>query len=234
VKVGSLFDGIGGFLLAAERFGMEPVWASEIEPFPICVTKKRFSNVKHLGDVTKIHGDKIEPVDLVTFGSPCQDMSVAGQRKGMAKTCQDCGYEEQAKVRTSEVVRCPVCGSEHMESSRSGLFMEAIRIIREMRNATNGKYPRFALWENVPGALSSNKGADFRAVLEEITTCKISIPKSGKWGGAGMVRSDRVEVAWRVLDAQYFGVPQRRKRIFLVTDFGGRCAGEVLFVEEGL
>lgn len=203
MKLGSLFDGIGGWPLAAIRHGITPVWSSEIEPFPISVTKKHFPNMKHLGDLTKINGAEIEPVDVITFGSPCQDLSVAGKRAGL-------------------------------EGARSGLFMEAVRIIREMRDSTDGIYPRFAVWENVPGAFSSNKGDDFRAVLEEITESKIPIPSSGKWATSGMVRGNRVEVAWRVLDAQYWGVPQRRKRIFLVADFGGCCAGEVLFKPEGM
>lgn len=203
LKGGSLFDGIGGFPLAGTRFGIDFVWASEIESFPIEVTKRHYPNMKHLGDITKIKGNEIEPVDVITFGSPCQDLSVAGKRAGL-------------------------------DGQRSGLFMEAVRIIREMREATNGKYPRFAVWENVPGAFSSSKGADFRAVLEEIAESEIPMPASGKWATAGMVRSNGIEIAWRVLDAQYWGVPQRRKRIFLVADFTGQRAGEILFVEEGL
>lgn len=203
MKLGSLFDGIGGWPLAGLKHGITPVWGSEIEPFPITVTKKHFPDMKHLGDLTKINGAEIEPVNVITFGSPCQDLSVAGKRAGMA-------------------------------GERSGLFIEAVRIIREMRDSTDGKYPRFAVWENVPGAFSSNKGDDFRAVLEEITESKIPIPSSGKWAPAGMVRGNGVEVAWRVLDAQYWGVPQRRKRIFLVADFGGCCAGEILFKPESV
>ena len=203
IKLGSLFDGIGGFPLAGMRHGITPVWASEIEKFPIEVTKQHFPDMKHLGDITKINGAEIEPVDVVTFGSPCQDLSVAGKRAGL-------------------------------DGERSGLFMEAVRIIREMRNATNGKYPRFAVWENVPGAFSSAKGNDFRAVLEEITESKIPIPNSGRWATAGVVRSNGIEAAWRVLDAQHWGVPQRRKRIFLVADFAGTSAAEILFVEKSL
>lgn len=203
MKLGSLFDGIGGFPLAASRYGIEPVWASEIEPWPIKVTKKHFPNMKHLGDITKINGAEIEPVDIITFGSPCQDLSVAGKRAGL--------------------------GGE-----RSGLFMDAVRIIREMRRATGGQYPRWAVWENVPGAFSSNKGEDFRAVLSEIAETEIPMPRSGKWANAGMVRTATADIAWRVLDAQYWGVPQRRRRIFLVADFGGECAAEVLFEQESL
>lgn len=203
LKLGSLFDGIGGFPLSAQRHSIEPVWASEIEPFPIKVTQHHFPNMKHLGDITQINGAEIEPVDIITFGSPCQDLSVAGKRKGL-------------------------------EGERSGLFMDAVRIIREMRTATRGQCPRFAVWENVPGAFSSNKGEDFRAVLSEIAETEIPMPRSGKWANAGMVRTERIDIAWRTLDAQYWGVPQRRKRIFLVADFGGQCAGEILFEQESL
>lgn len=210
LKMGSLFDGSGGFPLAASMCGIEPVWASEIEKFPIEVTTKRFPNMKHLGDVTKIKGNEIEPVDLITFGSPCQDLSVAGKRAGLS-------------------------------GERSGLFMEAIRIIKEMRNGRTDDIirPRFALWENVPGAFSSNKGEDFRAVLEEFCKVKDSSavvpgPKDGKWSDSGCILGDGYSIAWRVLDAQFWGVPQRRRRIFLVADFDGERAGEILFVRKGL
>ena len=203
ITLGSLFDGIGGFPYSGIKFGITPVWASEIEPWPIKVTEKHFPGIKHLGDITQINGGEIEPVDIITFGSPCQDLSIAGKREGLA-------------------------------GERSGLFMEAVRIIREMRRATGGEYPRFAVWENVPGAFSSNKGQDFRAVLEEIGNAEIPMPKSGRWATAGMVRTETADIAWRVLDAQYHGVPQRRRRIFLVADFAGQCASEILFIEEGL
>jgi len=203
LKLGSLFDGIGGFPLSAQRHGIEPVWASEIEPFPIKVTQHHFPNMKHLGDITQINGAEIEPVDIITFGSPCQDLSVAGKREGL-------------------------------QGERSGLFMDAVRIIREMRRASGGEYPRFIVWENVPGAFSSNKGEDFRTVLSEIAEAEIPMPTSGKWAEAGMVRTERIDIAWRTLDAQYWGVPQRRKRIFLVADFTGQCAAEILFKPEGL
>lgn len=203
MKLGSLFDGIGGFPLAASRYGIIPVWASEIEPFPVKVTQKHFPGMKHLGDITQINGAEIEPVDIITFGSPCQDLSVAGKREGL-------------------------------QGERSGLFMDAVRIIREMRAATDGKFPRFAVWENVPGAFSSNRGQDFRAVLSEIAETEIPMPTSGKWAEAGMVRTERIDIAWRTLDAQYWGVPQRRKRIFLVADFTGQCAAEILFECQGL
>jgi len=203
LTLGSLFDGIAGFPLSASCYGIVTKWASEIEAFPIKVTQEHFPNMVHLGDVTQINGAEIAPVDIISFGSPCQDMSVAGKRAGL-------------------------------EGERSGLFVEAVRIIKEMRNATYGIYPKFAIWENVPGAFSSNGGADFRAVLEEITEAEIPVPKSGRWAEAGMVGGNGRSVAWRVLDAQYWGVPQRRKRIFLVADFRGECAGEILFEREGL
>ena len=210
MTLGSLFDGAGTFPFAGSIFGVVPKWASEIEQFPIEVTKRRLPKMKHLGDITKIDGTTIEPVDVITFGSPCQDLSVAGQRAGL--------------------------GGE-----RSGLFMEAVRIIKEMRGATNGKYPRYAVWENVPGAFSSNKGEDFRTVLEELCKIKDStavIPRptnnKGKWKTAGLILADGYSIAWRVLDAQFWGVPQRRRRIFLVADFGGGSAGQILFEQEGL
>ncbi len=203
MKLGSLFDGIGGFPLAASMFGIEPVWASEIEKFPIEVTKVRFPNMKHLGDITEINGAEIEPVDIISAGSPCQDLSVAGKRAGL-------------------------------DGARSGLFMDFVRIVREMREATNGRYPSYVIWENVPGAFSSNGGQDFRAVLEEVAETEIPMPESGKWAAAGMVRGNGRSLAWRVLDAQYFGVPQRRKRIFLVADLTGERAGQILFERESL
>lgn len=216
MKLGSLFDGSGGFPLAGALNGIEPVWASEVEPYPIAVTRSRFPHMEHLGDVSKINGAEIEPVDVITFGSPCQDMSVAGKRAGLK-------HENKGDDKTT----------------RSGLFYEAIRIIREMREATNGRYPTFAIWENVPGAFSSNKREDFRCVLEEfVHICdeKLSVPRpaDGKWSPAGEIMGDGFSVAWRQLDAQYWGVPQRRKRIYLVADFRGERAGEILFEREGL
>ena len=139
LTLGSLFDGSGGFPLAGALNGITPIWASEVEPYPIAVTRSRFPQMRHLGNVAEVHGDQIPPVDVITFGSPCQDMSVAGKRAGI--------YEGQ----------------------RSNLFFEAIRMIREMRESTNGEYPKYAVWENVPGAFSSNKGEDFRSVLEAFT-----------------------------------------------------------------
>ena len=217
MKLLSLFDGSGGFPLAGAMCGITPVAASEVEPFPIRVTTKRFPNMKHLGDISKINGAEIEPVDVITFGSPCQDLSVAGKRKGL---------------NHSEL------GDE--ETTRSGLFMEAIRIIREMKEATNGENPSFAVWENVPGAYSSNKGEDFRIVLEELekTACNgadiAPKPPKGKWLNAGEIVGDNYSIAWRTLDAQFWGVPQRRRRIYLVADFRGKRAGKILFEREGL
>ena len=206
LTLGSLFDGSGGFPLGGMLAGITPLWASEIEPFAVRVTTKRLPQIKHYGDVSSLNGAELPPVDIITFGSPCQDMSIAGKRGGL-------------------------------DGSRSSLFYEAVRIIKEMRCATNGRYPRFAVWENVPGAFSSNKGEDFRAVLESLCRVKdesVSVPQCEKWTAAGEILADGFSIAWRVLDAQYWGVPQRRKRIYLVTDFDGECAGKVLFESEGL
>ena len=206
MKLGSLFDGSGGFPLGGIIAGMTPVWSSEIEPFPIRVTEKRLPSVRHYGDVSKISGVDLEPVDIITFGSPCQDMSVAGKRAGL-------------------------------DGARSGLFFQAVRIIKEMR-AKYGK-PRYAVWENVRGALSSAGGEDFRRVLEELCRIKdgaanVPRPPKGKWQSAGRVMGDGYSIAWRVLDAQYWGVPQRRKRVYLVADLDGDSAGKVLFDSEGV
>jgi len=263
MKLGSLFDGIGGFPKIAQELGIEPTWASEIEPFPIKVTKARLPSMVHLGDVTKINGAEIEPVDIITGGSPCQDLSVAGKRAGL-------------------------------EGQRSGLFMEMIRIIKEMRNAdklrierrrdtkiwdrndtfiesgkagVHSEYrntnaistgcgagetadiegresqhgfcgtnqplrPRFVVWENVPGAFSSNNGEDFRAVIEEMCkiadeTVTIPRPAKGKWNTAGCVVGNGFSFAWRTIDAQFWGVPQRRRRIYAVLDIRGQSAFEI-------
>ena len=231
LTLGSLFDGIGGFPLSGVMHGIKPVWASEIEPFPILTTVKRFPKMKHLGSVTDIRSDQIEPVDIVTFGSPCQDLSVAGLRKGIH------------------------------DGERSSLFFEAIRIIKEMRDhdRESGRTgvdvrPRFAVWENVPGAFSSNGGRDFQAVLQAL--CEVAdpevhvpFPEKGKWQPAGCIVGDGYSVAWRVYDAQYWGLtirdgntgdllrrgtPQRRKRIYLVADFASERAGEILFERESV
>ena len=212
----SLFDGSGGFSLAGRMVGIEPVMASEVKPYPIAVTRSRFPKMKHLGSVTEIRGDEIEPVDVVTFGSPCQDLSIAGTRSGLKHT--DNGDDE---------------------TTRSGLFYEAIRIIKEMRKATNGLYPTFAVWENVFGAFSSNRGEDFRAVLQEFiqvaepTAIMPPVPKGG-WAYADCYCGDGWSLAYRTVDAQYWGVPQRRRRIYLVADFGGQRAKEILFNSKSL
>ena len=215
-KLGSLFDGSGGFPLSGTLCDIEPMWAAEVEPYPIAVTSNRFPNMKHLGDISKVNGAEIEPVDIITFGSPCQDLSVAGKRAGLKH--EDNGDDE---------------------TTRSGLFMEAVRIIKEMRKATNGQYPRFAVWENVPGAFSSNNGQDFRIVLQELIqvtepyAVMPEVPQKG-WAYADCFSGDGWSLAYRVFDAQYWGVPQRRRRIYLVADFGGGCAEEILFKREGL
>ena len=216
LKLGSLFDGSGGFPLAGSLCGVTPVWASEVEPYPIAVTRSRFPGMKHLGDISKVNGGEIEPVDIITFGSPCQDLSVAGKRAGLKHEAN---------------------GDE--ETTRSGLFMEAVRIIKEMREATNGEYPRFALWENVPGAFSSNKGEDFRVVLEELikivesSAVMPAVPAKG-WPYADSYIGDGWSLAYRVFDAQHWGVAQRRRRIHLVLDLRNECAGKVLFEREGV
>lgn len=217
MKLGSLFDGIGGFPLSAAMCGIEPRWASEIEPFPILVTHKRFPNMKHLGSVTDINGAEVEPVDIITFGSPCQDLSVAGKQAGIH------------------------------EGARSNLFFEAVRIIKEMRqkDEATGRSdidvrPRYAVWENVPGAFSSNGGKDFQAVLQALAEVadpdvSIPLPDGGKWLKAGCIVGEGYSIAWRTLDAQYFPrTPQRRKRIYLVADFGSERAGEILFKPESM
>lgn len=183
--------------------------------------------MKHYLNVCDVNGAEVEPVDVITFGSPCQDLSVAGKRAGLK-------HESN--------------GDD--ETTRSGLFMEAVRIIKEMRKEDEFRQlrsgrsnehirPRFAVWENVPGAFSSNKGEDFRIVLEELARIKdtevsIPMPKKGKWKQSGEIVGDGWSIAWRTLDAQYHGVPQRRRRIFLVADFADECAGEILFECQGL
>ena len=201
LKIGSLFDGIGVFPLSASRHGITPTWASEIEKAPVSITKRHFPDMLHLGDITKIDGGKIPPVHIITFGSPCQNLSNIGKREGLA-------------------------------GSQSSLFYHAIRIIEEMRCATNGSYPVIAIWENVMGAFSSNNRMDFKAVLESFTKTDVPVPASGTWSNAGMVRGGNTDVCWRVLDARYWGKPtlaQRRRRVFLVADFGGKRARKILF-----
>ena len=208
LTLGSLFDGSGGFPLGGLLAGITPVWASEIEPFPIRVTTKRLPFMKYYGNISAMDGGKIEPVDIITFGSPCQDMSIAGRRDGL-------------------------------DGSRSSLFYEAVRIIKEMRCATDGKYPRYIVWENVPGAFSSNNGEDFKAVLEAVISiaepnAQVPMPEKARWPYADLYMGDGWSVAYRTLDAQYWGVPQRRRRIYLVADLAGGSAGKILFESEGL
>ena len=208
LTLGSLFDGSGGFPLGGLLAGITPVWASEIEPFPIRVTTKRLPFMKHYGNISAMDVGRIEPVDIITFGSPCQDMSVAGRRDGL-------------------------------DGSRSSLFYEAVRIIKEMRCATGGRYPRYIVWENVPGAFSSNKGEDFKAVLEAVIgivepNAQVPMPEKAQWPYADLYLGDGWSVAYRTLDAQYWGVPQRRRRIYLVADLAGESAGKILFESEGL
>ena len=213
LTMGSLFDGIGGFPLAAARLGIKTIWASEIEPFPMGVTMQRFPSMTHEGDITKLNGKLLFPVDIICRGSPCQDLSVAGARAGLA-------------------------------GARSGLFMEQIRIIKEMRTAEQERgrtgeqiRPRFMVWENVPGAFSSGtpKGEDFRIVLEEILRIHhggASVPRCFpySWLDAGVIEPESsFSLAWRCLDAQYWGLAQRRKRIFLAVDFAGNTAPKFLF-----
>ena len=206
LTLGSLFDGSGGFPLGGLLAGIRPVWSSEIEPFAIRVTTKRLPFVKHYGDIRTLKGDELEPVDILTMGSPCQDISIAGRREGLA-------------------------------GSRSGLFYEGIRIAEEMRRATHGSKPRYIVWENVYGAFSSNGGADFAAVLAAFAGLAgeaVAAPRPAKWTGAGEIVGDRFSVAWRLLDAQYWGVPQRRRRVYLVANLAGGRAGKVLFASEGV
>lgn len=208
LTLGSLFSGSGGFELGGILAGIKPIFNAEIEPFPVLVTHKRLPEVRHYGDVSELKGSELEPVDIITFGSPCTDMSQAGKRAGL-------------------------------HGSKSVLFFQAIRIIKEMREATDGKYPRYCVWENVPGAFSSNDGDDFKAVLEAVIGVKeegieVPAPDGHRWGKADVLLGDGWSLAYRVLDAQYFGVPQRRARIYLVADFAGAGAGEVLFKSDGL
>ena len=209
LTLGSLFDGSGGFPLGGILAGIEPRWNSEIEPFPVLVTHKRLPQVQHYGDVSTLNGAELPPVDIITFGSPCQDLSIAGKRAGIH------------------------------DGDRSNLFFQAIRIIKEMRDATNGRYPRYCVWENVPGAFSSNGGNDFKAVLEAVIGVKekgieVPAPENHRWAKSDVYLGDGWSVGYRVFDAQYWGVPQRRARIYLVADFAGGSAGEILFKSEGV
>lgn len=209
LTLGSLFDGIGGFCYAAgipSRIDtgctIKPLWAAEVEPNCIDITRYRFKDVMHVGSVTELKGDEIQPVDIITFGSPCQDLSIAGKRKGL-------------------------------KGNRSGLFIHAIRIIREMRLATNGKYPTFIIWENVPELFQVTAERILEPCLKKSQTpifqcLQVVNGQPQEW------LEGEVDTAWRILDAQYWGVPQRRKRIYLIGDFGGQRAGEILFKSESV
>ena len=200
LTLGSLFDGIGVFPLAASRHGIVPVWASEIVPENISITKRHFPEMAHLGDITKLDGRKIPAVHVITFGSPCQNLSSIGNRKGLA-------------------------------GEKSSLFYQAIRIIEEMRDASGGIYPAIVLWENVLGAMQQNLKHDYLAVLRSFAGAEVPMPASGRWADAGMVRGRRCDLAWRVMDAQYWARPRlaRRERVFVVADFTGQRAAEILF-----
>lgn len=204
MTLGSLFAGSGSFEFAGQICGIMPKWNAEIEPYPCKVLAARFPDVPNLGDVTQIDGAKIEPVDIVTGGSPCTDLSIAGTRDGI-------------------------------KGVNSSLFFEMIRIIREMRVATNFQYPRFVLWENVPGALTSHKGADFHEVVKQfcgLAEVQCDVPRPEKWKNFGLVVGDGWSFSWRVLSAEYFGVPQRRRRVYALLDLGSECAGEILSESE--
>ena len=205
LTLGSLFDGIGTWQLSAKHNGIKPLWSCEIDPYPSAVSHYHFPGAKQYGDIKGIHGDSIEPVDILCAGTPCTNLSQAGNRKGL-------------------------------NGKESSLFYEATRILQEMRRTTNGKFPRFFVWENVFGSFTSNHGNDFRTVLKEIGQAKVPMPKSGRWATCGVARLPLCDIAWRVLDAQYWGVPQRRRRIFLVADFAttGRRAAEILLIEKRL
>lgn len=197
LTLGSFFDGLGGWPLAAERAGIKPVWASEIEEYCQAVTAYHFPSMKQLGDITKLKAEDLEPVDIICAGSPCQGLSLSGKMKGL-------------------------------NDERSGLFVDSIKLVHGLRKLT-GK-PRYFVWENVLGAFITNKGNDFRAVLEEITKTEIPMPVNNRWAESGMVEwGGTSSLAWRTFDSQFWGSAQRRKRIFLVADFGGFTAGEILF-----
>ena len=193
MTLGSLFDGIGGWQLAATRAGIKPLWSSEIDEFCCAVTRRHFPDTVQLGDINTI--DAPPHVDIITAGSPCQDLSVAGKQGGI-----------------------------HCE--RSGLFFKAVELVRRLK-------PLLFIWENVPNVLSLHGGKDFQTVLQEITSSVIPIPQGG-FANAGVVDFHGGQLAWRILDAQHFGVPQRRRRIFLVADFTTRRAAQILFEPQSL
>ncbi|MCU9986714.1 DNA cytosine methyltransferase [Mobiluncus curtisii] len=203
LTLGSLFDGSGAFPLAAKNVGITPLWASEIEPLPILVTSVHLPEVTHLGNIFDLDGAAIPPVDVITGGSPCQNLSAAGRRDGL-------------------------------EGDKSSLFFQQIRVTTEMREKTDGLQPRYAIWENVTGALSSNQGRDFRQVLQSFINIKapgvhVPQPPGWKWNPVGYILGNDFSVAWRTVDSKFWGVPQSRNRIFLVCDFDGHNAGKILF-----
>ena len=217
VTMGNLFSGSGAWELAAKLCGIDVLFEAEIEPFPVALEAKRFPEAIQLGDVSKIDGHKIPLVDILTNSSPCQDLSIAGKRAGM-------------------------------DGERSGLFMEAVRIAKEMLDAYKQlqlrgtdehiRPLRYFCWENVPGVFSSNGGDDFRTALEEMAriadpTAVIPEPPKQGWGYAGVVDGEGWQIAWRTMDAQFWGVPQRRRRVFVVLDIRGASAGAVLLEREG-
>lgn len=214
MTLGSLFDGIGGFPLVAEWCGIETLWTSDIEPSACRISKRHFPNAVQLGDVKNIDGSKIQPVDIIAFGFPCQDLSVAGKRAGLKHEAH---------------------GDE--QTTRSGLFYEAVRIIKEMRSATDGRNPTFAVFENVPGLFTADGGDAFREVIEQL--CRIKEPNAHidgqeKWKHAGLILGDGYSFGFREFNAADWGVPQRRKRIYAVLDLAGHRAGQILFEREGL
>ena len=193
MTLGSLFDGIGGWQLAAVRAGIKPLWSSEIDEFCCQVTRRHFPDTVQLGDINNIAD--APHVDIITAGSPCQDLSIAGKRSGIY-------------------------------GSRSGLFFKAVELVRRIK-------PKFFIWENVPHVLNVNGGKDFAQILSEITQTEIPVPQCG-FANAGVVDFDGGQLAYRILDAQYWGTAQRRRRIFLVADFAGRHAAQILFEQSGL
>lgn len=203
LTLGSLFDGSGAFPLAAKNAGITPLWASEIEPLPILVTSIHLPEVEHLGNIFDLDGATIPPVDVITGGSPCQNLSAVGRRDGL-------------------------------EGDKSSLFFQQIRVTKEMRKHSSGHQPRYAIWENVTGALSSNQGRDFQQVLQSFVSVKaprvyVPQPERWKWDPVGYVLGKDFSLAWRTVDSKFWGVPQSRNRVFLVCDFDGHNAGKILF-----
>lgn len=190
-----LFAGIGGFSLGFENAGIDTLAHVEIDEKCKGVLRNHWGDHLIFSDVCEVGKHNLPYADIITFGSPCQDLSIAGKRKGFA------------------------------DGTRSNLFFEAVRIIREIE-------PRYAVWENVPGALSSHDGRDFQSVIESLLDTDIPMPKSGRWASSGMVRTGQKEVAWRILDAQYFGVAQRRRRVFLIYCAGNGSPSSILFERE--